>query len=169
MANKDGFKLGRGEGNNRAPIPIRLAVGSTNIRMSDTSSAAALGRGLNAAFKELGENFRWYVNQLEGFLPEDMLAALEPTFDKSQELVPVDTGDLKDSGYLEVEAFRGNVRVEMGYGRNNFPDYAIFVHENLEARHAAPTQAKFLEQPVNEDYYAIIQRLTDRIKIRMGG
>jgi hypothetical protein len=28
--------------------------------------------------------------------------------------------------------------------------YAIYVHENLEAHHAAGTQAKFLEQPARE-------------------
>lgn len=169
MANKDGFKLGKQEANNRAALPMRLSVGRTNIRVTDDSSAASLGRGLNAAFGELVENFRWYVNQLEGFLPEDMLAAMQPTFEKSQEWCPKDKGTLVESGYLEVESFRGSIRVEMGYGRNDSPDYAIYVHEMVDFHHEEPTRAKWLQAAVDEDYYKIIQEVTDRIKIRVGG
>ena len=39
----------------------------------------------------------------------------------------------------------GTKSVLVGYG-NDAVDYAIYVHEDLEAKHAAGTQAKFLEE-----------------------
>lgn len=44
---------------------------------------------------------------------------------------------------LHVEAERGNTSVIVGYTQN----YALYVHENLEARHAPGKQAKYLEGP----------------------
>jgi hypothetical protein len=71
--------------------------------------------------------------------------ALEPTFDKSQELVPVLTGALKRSGFLGVGESRGKKVAEIGYGRGGVPFYAARVHEDLDVYHKPPTQAKFLE------------------------
>jgi len=46
---------------------------------------------------------------------------------------------------LQNEAKESNVTVVVGFTQN----YAIYVHENLEARHRVG-QAKFLEQPARE-------------------
>jgi hypothetical protein len=43
----------------------------------------------------------------------------------------------------------GGTQAAIGYGRYGRPRYAAFVHENMNMRHAAPTQAKFLETAVN--------------------
>lgn len=149
-----------------ASFPLRAAVGKINVRVSDTSSGAELSKQLNDAFRTLSQDFGWYIDQLEGYLPEDLYNALEPTFIKSQGLVPVDKGDLKASGYLEMEPFRGGARAEIGYGRNNTPEYAIFVHE-VPAEHKSPTRDKFLQVPLEEDYHDILQRVTDSVKMRM--
>ena len=45
---------------------------------------------------------------------------------------------------LALEARAGNVDVVVGYSQ----DYAIYVHEDLDAAHAEGTQAKFLEEPM---------------------
>lgn len=153
----------------RVSQPVRLFVGQRNIRVNATGSAAALGRQMQEAFKVLTDDLNYYLKQLEGWLPEDMIAALEPTFEKSQELCPKDTNELVDSSYLEARSFRGGVRVEMGYGKNGKAPYGVYVHEMLEYAHEEPTQAKFLEQPVDEDYFDIIQRVTDRVRVRLGG
>ena len=82
-------------------------------------------------------------------------------FDRSQELVPVDTGRLKASGFMEKEHIPHGVRVTIGYSKDGAPPYGLFVHENLEARHKPPTQAKFLEaaaQEVIKDVPNIIKR-----------
>lgn len=46
----------------------------------------------------------------------------------------------------KVQEAGKDVDVVVGYDK----DYAIYVHENLEAFHKPPTQAKFLEQPLRE-------------------
>lgn len=45
---------------------------------------------------------------------------------------------------IEAQSLKGRktVNVSVSYGAY----YAVFVHENLEARHAPPTSAKFLER-----------------------
>lgn len=156
------------DGKIRGAIPIKLGVGKTQFKIDDKGSAATLGRDLNRAFDEIAKNFRWFVDQLEGYLPQDLENAVKPTFELSQYYCPVDTGTLKASGYLVVEGFRGGARVEMGYGKGGSPDYAIYVHE-MPFQHAAPTSNKFLERAVDEDYYNILQRVTDNVRIRVGG
>lgn len=151
----------------RSMTPIKIGVGKQNIRVDATGSAATLGRQANAAFSEIADNLQWFVNQLEGYLPEDLRWAMEPTFELSQKYCPVETGDLLASGYLEVEGFRGGARVEIGYGKNNFPDYAIYVHE-MPHYHVPPTSDKFLQKAIDEDYYNILQRVTDSVKARSG-
>lgn len=87
---------------------------------------------------------------------------------------PVDTGALRATAYCsEPEITLSGIRVILGYGgvpgtqghtvSTSAPrtskkgnvyqssagvDYAIYVHENLEAKHLPPTKAKFLEGPV---------------------
>lgn len=66
---------------------------------------------------------------------------------ESQKLVPIDTGALRNSAF--VRAIREGtpfVLVEVGYSMY----YAIYVHEDLDARHKPGKQAKYLEQPLRE-------------------
>lgn len=61
----------------------------------------------------------------------------------AQELCPKETGTLASSGVAEPAAIDGDlVTAKMGFNT----DYAAPVHENLTARHAAGTQAKFLSK-----------------------
>lgn len=152
----------------RPPSSIKPILGRQNIKVTETGSAAELQRGLIEAFKELSSNLDWYVDQLEGVLAEDCVAALEPTMELSQKYCPKSTLTLVNSAFLEAESFRGGARVVFGYARGNHPDYAIFVHE-MPYQHAAPTSDKFLTRAVDEDYYNILQRVTDRVKVRVGG
>jgi hypothetical protein len=70
-------------------------------------------------------------------------------FARSQMLVPVDTGVLRSSGYVSpVQADGKTSYVEISYG-GPASAYAMIVHEGF-ARHAEPTQRKYLEQPLYE-------------------
>lgn len=64
---------------------------------------------------------------------------------ESMKIVPIDTSALKNSGpnVTRAEGFGFDTVMIVGYGQ----DYAIYVHENLTARHAKGKQAKFLEEP----------------------
>lgn len=68
---------------------------------------------------------------------------------KSNFYVPVDTEALKKSGRVEKSGSGMGARAEVVYGGEDAP-YALYVHENMQAAHAAPTQAKFLERATRE-------------------
>jgi hypothetical protein len=68
---------------------------------------------------------------------------------ESKKLVPVEHGTLKDSGVADHPEWQGNTLTgEIGYG-GAASEYALHVHEDLEAFHD-DGQAKYLEQPLNE-------------------
>lgn len=58
---------------------------------------------------------------------------------RSQKLVPVDTGILKNSGFTEVTVENGKPVVHIGYRAA----YAIYVHENLAAAHGETYNKKY--------------------------
>lgn len=75
---------------------------------------------------------------------------------RSQKYVPVETGSLRRSGQVrkvspdEVIVSYGIANVETTFPGDRPPFYAVFVHENLNASHADPTSAKFLERAIQE-------------------
>lgn len=96
--------------------------------------------------------------------------ALRPTFELSQTYVPVETGDLKRSGVIEMR-LRGRRKehvCEIGYGRSGQPFYAVFVHENMEMGHLPPTSAKFLLRALIEDEANIADRVKKFSQIMLG-
>ena len=74
---------------------------------------------------------------------------------ESQLIVPVDTGTLKNSAFTrKYQSVRGaGTVVVVGYTA----DYAIYVHEDLKARHKEGKSAKFLEKPIREKRTEILE------------
>lgn len=115
--------------------------------------------------KELMDNVNYIIDQFEAVTPDIMLEVLQPIFDESQVLVPQRTGALKASGFLRVASGRtGNIWVEMGYADGGNPFYGAYVHEMVSIPHKAPTQAKFLEKPLNDHMLDLIDELASRYK-----
>lgn len=84
-------------------------------------------------------------------------------FNKSQILVPVDTGALRGSGGVSAPMqIGGGVAVDIFYGGPAAP-YALFVHEIQHFYHNPPTQAKYLEQPFMERLPDIQRNMAARI------
>lgn len=89
-------------------------------------------------------------------------------FEASQREVPVDTGNLRNSGQLGLPfTENGQLVVEISYG-GAAADYAIYVHENLENWHASGTKAKFLEDPVRRQTKGMSGRLSRAVKKGLG-
>lgn len=82
------------------------------------------------------------------WLGNELFDAATEAFNESQVEVPVDTGALRGSGTVQMTS-DNPVEVSIGYGGSS-ASYALAVHENLAARHKAPTKAKYLEDPVNK-------------------
>ncbi len=66
----------------------------------------------------------------------------------SQRIVPVDKGTLKGGAFTRNIGGTGfKTDVIVGY----VAEYAVYVHENLDARHKPGKQAKFLESVVRKE------------------
>lgn len=70
----------------------------------------------------------------------------------SQLLCPIDTGALRNSAFTRATGIGFHTVVRVGYTM----EYAIYVHENLMAKHPVG-QAKYLEQPARTERPAIIR------------
>lgn len=85
-------------------------------------------------------------------------------FDQSQEEVPRDTGTLARSGQVSNPRLEGyNAVVEISYG-GPAAEYALWVHENLEAYHVPPTKAKYLEGPVLRHINTLGAKINEEIE-----
>lgn len=89
-------------------------------------------------------------------------------FEESQDEVPVDTTLLKTSGRLEFPQIEGSsVVVEISYG-GAAGEYALDVHEDLEARHKPGKKAKYLEDPARRRIKGMDGRLLSSVRKAMG-
>jgi len=88
---------------------------------------------------------------------------MQEVFDESQELVPVDTGALRDSGiFITAQESVDGITASVSYG-DEIVDYAMEVHEDLETFHEPPGQAKFLEIPMTNHQDELLQAIKRRI------
>lgn len=67
----------------------------------------------------------------------------DDVMNEAKRITPVDTGALRASGYTQTMSGPEGVEIGIGFSAN----YALYVHENLEAHHDVG-QAKFLETPM---------------------
>ena len=142
-----GISLGR--------VRVTRAVGSP----TEAGYVKSMRDQADAIAKKL-ENI---IKGVQGVTPIAIIDALEPIKDRSLELVPVDTGALKRSFFIETRQTASGSRVVMGYGKAGNPWYAALVHENLFFRHAKGKSAKFLEIAVNEN----IDKFSGRLRYNM--
>lgn len=80
-------------------------------------------------------------------------SSAEKIMARSLELVPVQTGNLRDSHFIEKD---GNDGYNLGYTA----DYALSVHE-LPLSHTPPTQWKYLETPFLEESGVVEKAYSD--------
>lgn len=91
-----------------------------------------------------------------------MFAQANVVLNESLEIVPVDTGTLKDSGRVEKPKITvTGIEVEITYG-GAASQYAGIVHEDPNARHAEGKSYKYLEIPVNNN----ADKFVDEVKRR---
>lgn len=147
-----------------------LNIGKLTPRSAKYPQDKGFRADIRDQMKELSTILNSVFNQIEDASPALMLNALHSTFLKSQTYCPIATGAMKESGYLEtVSQARGNVKVEMGYGKGGQPSYTMFVHENINAYHKPPTRAKWLQAAVYEDLSGLLGKLQAEYKMLLGG
>lgn len=139
----------------RAFRPVKIGIGS---RSGHKYNAANLNRQL----ARLTSNFSGLAVHMGEQSAEILREALEPTFVKSQEYCPKQTGALVNSGYLEVQQSRNGAQAAMGYGRGGSPYYTVYVHE-VPRFHPEPTRWKWLQFALQEDADSIKSRILDGV------
>jgi hypothetical protein len=89
---------------------------------------------------------------------------MSQVFQESQRLVPVDTGMLRASGKFTHPQLGANQppQAEIEYG-GGAVDYALIVHEDLNARHKSPTQAKYLEIPFSRSIGVLQNHIQNKL------
>lgn len=102
------------------------------------------------------------LKDAEDLFPEAVGVGLylegEQIMSQSKRETPVDTGRLRSTGYVAPPVRRGTqILVVLGYGTN----YAVFVHENLQARHKVG-KAKYLQDPLEAAYVGLGMRVAKR-------
>jgi len=78
--------------------------------------------------------------------------------------IPIDTGTLRNSAFLDSNWDPTAPMVRVGYGA----DYAIYVHENLKARHPVG-EAKFLERALVDNAGEIRRIIRSGVADALGG
>lgn len=88
-----------------------------------------------------------------------------PVWNPARRVPPGHTpGSLRASGMVHEPEFHGQqIVVGLSFG-NELVDYAVYVHEDLEAFHASG-QAKFLESVLMESAPYMAERIARRIKL----
>lgn len=82
----------------------------------------------------------------------------------SKAICPVDTGVLRQSGFVAPPTTEGNThRIEMGYG-GAASAYAVIVHENPSAHHPVG-QWKYLEVPLREAAPHLAANIARRVEL----
>lgn len=115
--------------------------------------------------------------RLEQTVPEAMLAAGNHLLQESKKLVPVEFGELKDSGFVSGRRRGFFMEVQVGYSA----PYAAYVHEAVEMKlrgQPRPSgkgnywdppnqgQAKFLEQPMRNLQSELFSIIKGKVKIQ---
>jgi len=90
------------------------------------------------------------------------------------ELCPIESGDLRATAHLDGPHVRGDrIWFVMSYGSDKNgtapAPYAIYVHEDLEAYHDPPTQAKFLEDAIRDQARGIAKRVGVKVGYKLRG
>jgi len=123
----------------------------------DPKSLESLKKVSNELYKDVNDEMQKSVDKV-----------MTEVFNESQELVPVATGALRESGRLVKTPSVGNLQSEtyISYG-DGLVDYAIYVHENLQDIHESPTQAKYLETPMAQAEPTFKKEIQNGIRIAL--
>ena len=116
-------------------------------------------------FQKVMRNWNALLREIAAANEPAMREVAQRAFDRSQELVPVQTGKLKQSGFVASERTGSGAKAVVGYAKDGQPDYAIDVHEDLQVAH--PTgRSKYLQTAVNETLNSVLEDYARSIKAK---
>lgn len=108
--------------------------------------------GIDAVQRNLNSMFE----QIEDLIPRALTDVGLDLLGKAKLLAPIDTGDLRGTGAMNIES---NKTAVIGFTE----PYALRQHESMEFHHPLGGQAKYLEQPFKENLQRYVQHIRDGI------
>ena len=109
--------------------PVQVTLGKRTL----SSIQVPQEQDTRRQFDIIEAEFTRFVDHIDTEMVGIISAGLDIIMDKSLALVPRDTGELAGSAYNVVQKRKNGLQAEIGYARRGRPDYAVVVHENLEA------------------------------------
>lgn len=100
------------------------------------------------------------LNRIEGASNEAVRDVCFDLLGRSVELAPIEDGELRGSGKVEFEE-DGNKLV--GTVSFNTP-YAVVQHEEMSYNHPQGGQAKYLEQPYQQNAERYVRHIADSVR-----
>jgi hypothetical protein len=134
--------------------------------------------------REVQAAFDAKLKEIQGYTAEALTDVAFSLLGDAVLLAPVDTGDLRGSGFVEIDgkevahgvprkgnkegkvAITGNApnKTDMTATIGFATPYAVRQHEELEYRHPQGGQAKYLEQPFKENADKYIKHLAASVR-----
>ena len=81
--------------------------------------------------------------------------------------LPIDTGVLAKTAYIDKEISKQAITVEVGYNKNETLDYAIIVHEDLNKRHGLVFNIAYAKSIATREilnWFEVIREIGDHRK-----
>ena len=90
------------------------------------------------------------IDSVKDVSEEGLLAVGNDMLNRSLEIVPVETGALKKSAFIETDKTPGRISVSFGYNKDGSAPYAVFAHEigPYKKPTTSGTQYKFLSTAI---------------------
>ncbi len=147
---------------------FNVGVGRQRVTTKTSSFEAGYVGELRGQFKSVAQTLKKIVSHIENVTPEALIHGLEPIHKQSLVFVPVWTGALKRSAFLEARKTTRGVSASIGFARGGSPHYAAHVHEAVGIPHRGDEQAKFLEAAVNMHIDKVQPRVADYMQRSIG-
>ena len=112
----------------------------------------------------MANNFRSNIRNVERQIRAKTIEAMDKIVNdltrRSKQLAPLDTGDLRGAGTGDVDTIGDNIVGTVTFDK----PYAMRQHEDMSFNHPKGGQAKYLEQPLNENRDRYKEFIKDKIK-----
>ena len=108
--------------------------------------------GLDKAIKEINKR----ILKMNTITPKTIKDICFDLLGKSKERAPIDKGDLRGSGFAEIDGTTGTT----GFTE----PYSLIQHERLDFKHPEGGEAKYLENPLKENTPRYIEKLKNSTK-----
>jgi hypothetical protein len=106
-------------------------------------------------------NLQAKINEIKDATKEAVNEVALDLIGKAKERAPLDTGDLRGSGFVNNGGTNGQIyKAKVGFSE----PYALEQHENLQYQHPRGGEAKYLENPLKENEERYIDHIKSKVR-----